>query len=56
MKNSSYKDGITEFDKGLYCAESVLKVIAKQKGISSELIPMIATGLCSLFVRDTLLQ
>ncbi len=51
MKDLSYKEAIAEFDKGFYCAESVLKVIARQQGISSELIPMIATGLCSGMAR-----
>lgn len=51
MKNSLYKEAIAEFDKGFYCAESVLKVIARQQGILSELIPMIATGLCSGMAR-----
>ncbi len=35
------------FDAGLYCAESVLKVIADEENISSPLIPGIATGFCS---------
>ena len=35
------------FDSGLYCAESVLKVIAKEENIDSPLIPGIATGFCS---------
>jgi len=35
------------FLSGLYCAESVLLAIAEDKGIHSELIPMIATGFCS---------
>jgi C_GCAxxG_C_C family probable redox protein len=51
MNNSAYKRALEEFDKGLYCAESVLKVIAEEQGISSELIPMIATGLCSGMAR-----
>ncbi len=36
-----------EFDLGLYCAESVLAVIAKRYEIQSDIIPSIATGLCS---------
>jgi hypothetical protein len=56
MTNSSYQDAIPEFDKGLCGTASVLKVIVRQQGISSELIPMIATGPCSLSVRDNLLQ
>jgi C_GCAxxG_C_C family probable redox protein len=39
------------FDSGLYCAESVLQSIAESKGINSELIPRIATGLCSGVAR-----
>ncbi len=35
------------FSSGYYCAESVLLAIAEAKGIQSELIPKIATGLCS---------
>jgi len=35
------------FDSGLYCAESVLKVIADEENIDSPLIPGIATGFCS---------
>ena len=35
------------FDSGLYCAESVLKVITEEENINSPLIPRIATGFCS---------
>jgi len=35
------------FDSGFFCAESVLLAIAESKGIESDLIPRIATGLCS---------
>jgi len=34
------------FESGLYCAESVLKAIADDGGISSKQIPRIATGFC----------
>jgi C_GCAxxG_C_C family probable redox protein len=34
------------FNQGLCCAESVLQAIAESRGIHSELIPKIATGLC----------
>jgi len=51
MSTQPYERALEEFDKGFYCAESVLKVIADQQGISSELIPMIATGLCSGMAR-----
>ena len=36
-----------EFDSGLYCAESVLTVVAKRYKVQSDIIPRIATGLCS---------
>jgi C_GCAxxG_C_C family probable redox protein len=39
------------FDGSLYCAESVLQVVAEQQGISSPLIPRIATGFCSGLAR-----
>ncbi len=39
--------GRNEFDSGLFCAESVLAVVAMQYEIQSDLIPGIATGLCS---------
>ena len=35
------------FDAGLYCAESVLSVVAENQDITSDLIPRIATGFCS---------
>ena len=35
------------FDSGLFCAESVLSAVAEDLGLESELIPRIATGLCS---------
>ena len=34
------------FESGFYCAESVLLAITESKGISSDLIPRIATGFC----------
>ena len=34
------------FQQGFCCAESVLQAIAESRGIKSELIPKIATGLC----------
>jgi len=39
------------FEEGLFCAESVLQSIAQQYGVSSPLIPGIATGLCSGVAR-----
>jgi C_GCAxxG_C_C family probable redox protein len=35
------------FTSGLFCAESVLLAVAESRGIKSDLIPKIATGLCS---------
>jgi len=35
------------FTSGLFCAESVLQAVAESRGIKSDLIPKIATGLCS---------
>jgi len=35
------------FDSGMFCAESVLAAVAEYRGISSPLIPKIATGFCS---------
>lgn len=49
MSNSD--DPFTMCEGGLYCAEGVLKTIAEQAGIESELIPAIATGLCSGLAR-----
>jgi hypothetical protein len=34
------------FQQGFCCAESVLLSVAESRGIHSELIPKIATGLC----------
>ncbi|MFX0095467.1 MAG: C-GCAxxG-C-C family protein [Candidatus Hodarchaeota archaeon] len=36
---------------GFYCAESVLMAIAEHEGITSDLIPKIATGFCSGLAR-----
>ena len=41
------------FDAGYYCAETVLLTIADEQGIKSELIPAIATGLCSGIARTS---
>lgn len=35
------------FASGLFCAESVLQSVAESRDIKSDLIPKIATGLCS---------
>src|SRR5512139_2873513 len=39
------------FQQGLCCAESVLQALAESRGIESELIPKIATGLCGGIAR-----
>jgi len=39
------------FQQGFCCAESVLQAIAEGRGIKSELIPKIATGLCGGIAR-----
>jgi len=39
------------FRKGLFCAESVLQAVAESQNITNELIPSIATGLCSGIAR-----
>jgi C_GCAxxG_C_C family probable redox protein len=44
---NTYQKGKEAFESGLYCAESVLKVITDEEGIDSPLLPGIATGLCS---------
>lgn len=49
MGNSD--DTFTMCEGGLYCAGGVLKTIADQAGIESNLIPAIATGLCSGLAR-----
>jgi C_GCAxxG_C_C family probable redox protein len=40
------------FNQGLCCAESVLQAFAESRGIQSELIPKIATGLCAGIARS----
>ncbi len=40
------------FGQGLCCAESVLQAVAESRGIQSELIPKIATGLCGGISRS----
>ncbi|MCP3875842.1 MAG: C_GCAxxG_C_C family protein [Desulfobacteraceae bacterium] len=45
--DDTYKKAAKAFDSGLYCAESVLKVIAEQEGVTSPFFPRIATGFCS---------
>jgi len=39
------------FDSGLFCAESVLTAVAECAGVSSPLIPKMATGFCSGLAR-----
>jgi len=50
-KSLSQVQSKTEFDSGLYCAESVLSTIAEHFDIKSDLIPKIATGFCSGMAR-----
>lgn len=38
-------------ERGLYCAEAVLTVLARRQGIHSDLVPAIATGFCSGVAR-----
>jgi len=45
--NNSFERGKKAFESGLYCAESVVSVIAEEEGIKSDIIPGIATGFCS---------
>ncbi len=40
------------FESGLFCAEAVLKTIAEQQGVASQLIPGVATGFCSGLARS----
>ena len=39
------------FQQGLCCSESVLQAVAESRGIQSDLIPKIATGLCGGIAR-----
>ena len=39
------------FNEGLCCSESVLQAVAESRGIESDLIPRIATGLCGGLAR-----
>jgi len=39
------------FQQGFCCAESVLQAVAESRGIRSDLIPRIATGLCGGVAR-----
>ena len=39
------------FDSGFYCAESVFLAMAEAHGVSSDLIPRVATGFCSGVAR-----
>lgn len=47
QKSLGTVQGEKVFDSGLYCAESVLAIVAEKYEIESDLIPGIATGLCS---------
>jgi len=39
------------FTEGLCCSESVLQAVAESRGVQSDLIPRIATGLCGGIAR-----
>lgn len=47
MDNQAPQRSLELFRSGFFCAESVLLAIAESRGIQSDLIPRIATGLCS---------
>ncbi len=47
QKSLSGVQGRSKFDSGWYCAESVLSVVAEHYSMQSDMIPGIATGLCS---------
>lgn len=46
------KSAEESFASGLYCAESVVLAIAKAEGITSDLLPKIATAFCSGMARS----
>jgi C_GCAxxG_C_C family probable redox protein len=39
------------FSAGLFCAESVVLALAKAQGVESDVLPRVATGLCSGMAR-----
>lgn len=41
------------FRQGLFCAESVLQAVAESQNVKNDLIPRIATGLCSGIARTS---
>jgi C_GCAxxG_C_C family probable redox protein len=47
MSEQAPQRSLELFQSGFFCAESVLQAIAESQGIQSDLIPRIATGLCS---------
>ncbi len=51
LEETSNDPAETMCSTGLYCAETVLSVIARDHNIRSPLIPRIATGLCSGMAR-----
>ncbi len=51
MSEDAIRRGRELFESGFFCAESVLMAIAEGRGIRSELVPRIATGLCSGLAR-----
>jgi C_GCAxxG_C_C family probable redox protein len=46
MRDKAAKRSATLFDSGYCCAESVLKAVADEMNIQSDLIPAIASGFC----------
>jgi len=48
---SAHRIAEQAFDSGLYCAESVVRALARGQGEESELVTRIATGFCSGMAR-----
>jgi C_GCAxxG_C_C family probable redox protein len=51
MMSNIRKQAEESFSSGMYCAESVVLVLAKAQGIDSELLPKMATAFCSGMAR-----
>jgi C_GCAxxG_C_C family probable redox protein len=49
-KSASERSGEI-FESGFFCAESVLLAIAENRGVTSDLLPKIATGFCAGVAR-----
>ncbi|NMG75598.1 C-GCAxxG-C-C family protein [Aromatoleum diolicum] len=49
--DSAHQTAEHAFDSGLYCAESVVRALARAQGEESELLTRIATGFCSGMAR-----